>query len=274
MKTSFVRISVHEVLLGVLCLYLYGCSETFRNNPLRSVGEPKAVSITLFEGERHGVRVKIEAQDSLRTGSNGFDILLLDAQSNALLTNASAELAASLLEGDSLRIAPTVALVPQDGKLVGNLFLAKASAAWRLVMRWVHQGRADSVVVPIAVVPSWRCAPLQSHDARTYMVVFAEPKILQVGVQEFEWLILEVQHSREQGKVVTRYAPVVDFVVTFETLMPSMGHGSEGNRNPVHTREGRYRGRIGFNMRGDWRIDVFCFRNGVEVGRTFFFFIL
>jgi hypothetical protein len=67
---------------------------------------------------------------------------------------------------------------------------------------------------------------------------------------------------------------VVDFVVTFETLMPSMGHGSEGNRNPVHTREGRYRGRIGFNMRGDWRIDVFCFRNGVEVGRTFFFFIL
>jgi hypothetical protein len=116
MKTSFVHISVREVLLGVLCLYLYGCSETFRNNPLRSAGEPKAVSITLFEGEKGGVRVKITAQDSLRTGSNGFDILLLDAPSNALLTNASAELAASLLEGDSLCIAPTVALAPQDGK--------------------------------------------------------------------------------------------------------------------------------------------------------------
>jgi hypothetical protein len=36
--------------------------------------------------------------------------------------------------------------------------------------------------------------------------------------------------------------------------MPSMGHGSPNNENPVHTAIGHYKGKINFTMTGEWRI--------------------
>lgn len=45
--------------------------------------------------------------------------------------------------------------------------------------------------------------------------------------------------------------------------MPSMGHGSPNNVNPVHIEKGHYRGKVNFTMTGEWQIKLKVFKNGV-----------
>jgi hypothetical protein len=56
--------------------------------------------------------------------------------------------------------------------------------------------------------------------------------------------------------------------------MPSMGHGSPNNVNPVHTGNGHYKGTVNFTMTGDWRIHLKLTRNGRLISDKAYFDIL
>jgi hypothetical protein len=38
--------------------------------------------------------------------------------------------------------------------------------------------------------------------------------------------------------------------------MPSMGHGSPNNVDPVYTADGRYEGKVNFTMTGYWKVNM------------------
>jgi hypothetical protein len=50
------------------------------------------------------------------------------------------------------------------------------------------------------------------------------------------------------------FPPATDLTIEIDPQMPSMGHGSPNNVNPVHTANGHYLGSVNFNMTGAWRI--------------------
>jgi hypothetical protein len=52
------------------------------------------------------------------------------------------------------------------------------------------------------------------------------------------------------------WAPVTDLTILGTPEMPSMGHGSSGNVNPVPTADGLYTGTANFSMAGDWVLHV------------------
>lgn len=52
------------------------------------------------------------------------------------------------------------------------------------------------------------------------------------------------------------FPPATDLTVEITPEMPSMGHGSPNNVNPVHTQNGHYVGTANFTMTGDWRIHL------------------
>jgi hypothetical protein len=52
------------------------------------------------------------------------------------------------------------------------------------------------------------------------------------------------------------FPPSTDLTVEITPEMPSMGHGSPNNVNPVHTQNGHYVGTANFTMTGDWRIHL------------------
>lgn len=66
------------------------------------------------------------------------------------------------------------------------------------------------------------------------------------------------------------YAAVTDATVKLTTLMVSMGHGSNGNVNPAHKKDGLYDGVASFSMPGDWRISFGISLNGATVGSASF----
>jgi hypothetical protein len=47
-----------------------------------------------------------------------------------------------------------------------------------------------------------------------------------------------------------------DLTIEIDPQMPSMGHGSPNNVNPVHTTNGHYLGSVNFTMTGAWRINL------------------
>jgi hypothetical protein len=51
--------------------------------------------------------------------------------------------------------------------------------------------------------------------------------------------------------------------------MPSMGHGSPNNINPLHIKNGHYKGKVNFTMTGDWRINLVLNKDG-KTSSTFF----
>ena len=59
------------------------------------------------------------------------------------------------------------------------------------------------------------------------------------------------------------FPEVADLSVSINPQMPDMGHGSEGNVDPVYSENGKYEGRVAFSMTGYWTID-FTFSQGSE----------
>ena len=57
--------------------------------------------------------------------------------------------------------------------------------------------------------------------------------------------------------------PAVDGMkLSFIPTMPSMGHDSPNNVNPVGIGNGHYKGKVNFSMTGDWRLDFTLSGNG------------
>lgn len=72
-----------------------------------------------------------------------------------------------------------------------------------------------------------------------------------------------------------RFLPAVDLALVGTPEMPSMGHGSSGNVNPVHVRGGVYQGTVNFSMLGDWVLHLTLKgANGAALGTLDWSFML
>jgi len=83
-------------------------------------------------------------------------------------------------------------------------------------------------------------------DGESYVVALIPPKSWEVGLNDFELLV-----NRADGMMA--YPPDDHFEITFLPEMPSMGHSSPNNTNPVSVGNGHYKGQANLTMTGDWR---------------------
>lgn len=86
----------------------------------------------------------------------------------------------------------------------------------------------------------------------------------QVGINDFEIII--------HKKVSVMSFPAIDnYSVEIVPEMPSMGHGSPNNVNPILTSNGHYVGKVNFTMTGLWRINLKLFKNGTLISSDQYF---
>jgi hypothetical protein len=99
-----------------------------------------------------------------------------------------------------------------------------------------------------------------ANNGAKIFVALVEPSKPKVGINDLEL-------------VVYRKATMMSFPadsslsIAFEPEMPTMGHGSPNNVNPVHVKNGHYRGKVNFTMTGLWRLNM-AFRAGEAVADT------
>lgn len=88
----------------------------------------------------------------------------------------------------------------------------------------------------------------------TYIVVLAEPRVPSVGLNVITFGIYKKENMMS-------YPPLDGVTITMVPTMPSMGHGSSNNVDPVGMGNGMYEGRVNFSMSGEWRIDLDCVKD-------------
>lgn len=123
---------------------------------------------------------------------------------------------------------------------------------------------AETLRVPLEVkeTPQPRIKSVKTESGAVYLLAYIAPKEPEIGVNDFEFAIYQTVDK-------DNYLPVDDLQVSMRPEMPSMGHGSPNNLDPVSIGQGLYQGKVNFTMSGDWRIHLEL-QQDTEVLRTYF----
>lgn len=124
---------------------------------------------------------------------------------------------------------------------------------WRFEINYVNTMGEGNISFPIAVTEKENPAMIsfvsEADETTKYFVALIEPQKPDVGTNDFEIGI----YTKES---MMRFPAVDDHTVHINPEMPSMGHGSPNNVDPVDEGNGHYKGSVNFTMTGLWRINM------------------
>jgi hypothetical protein len=259
------RFSASVVLAAAVFILMTGCDSTVAVDP-----ESELPSVVLGTSTSSGVTATIYADAPLLVGYNRIYFDLKRANG-------------SVVESATIRITPIMTMTehshaspvysPPTDRQDSGLFEGAAiftmptgpMGTWRLEVEAtdIATGGVASFVVPVDVSQASTVRVVTAADDERYVLTFIEPSAPKVGLND---LVLAL-HRRES---MMSFPPATDLRVEIEPWMPSMDHGSPNNVHPVHDALGLYRGRVNFNMSGDWRIFVRVYRGDDALFETYF----
>ena len=103
-------------------------------------------------------------------------------------------------------------------------------------------------------------------DAPKLVLSLVSPTTPKVGMNDIEFTL-----HRKESDMSWPADTTHTFIITPE--MPSMGHGSPNNVNPVHIGNGHYKGKVNFTMTGEWKIKVEVQKDGKTISKDANFII-
>ena len=142
---------------------------------------------------------------------------------------------------------------------------ASEMGTWQLDV--TVNGALVSFPVTINEAPQKHLATFVGTDEHKYVLTLVPPVKWQVGINDLDILI-------NQRASMMNFPADNDFTIEFNPEMPSMGHGSPNNVNPVSTGSGHYKGKVNYTMTGDWRLHFKLKKNNVVIVEDAFVDIL
>jgi hypothetical protein len=162
---------------------------------------------------------------------------------------------------------------PEDGIFIGAAIFIMPSGdmgSWTIDVT-VHNhdnGIEGDVTIPLMVKnpPDTRVFSFESPvDQKKIFITMIEPSMPEVGMNDF---IVAAHYKAD----MMSFPPTEVLNISFDPEMPSMGHGSPNNVNPVHIGNGHYQGVVNFTMDGFWRLNMFIAdQNDVMIDETHYF---
>ncbi len=231
--------------------------------------------IKLSEGYSSGTKIELYSDDTLRVGYNQLYIRVLDSASQAVIRDARLECTPLMDMGTMSHSCPTEQ-TPSE-QITGDLFPIAAvftmasigSYKWSINVGFRNQNsNKDGIVsLPVSVLQGG-FAPQSFVDADGNSMIAAMLPIAKpvVGMNNAEFVVYR--------NTLNGYIAADDMTMEIIPEMPSMGHGSPNNVNPVSIGKGHYTGKVNFIMTGEWKITLVLNRNGTELGQPFFWITL
>jgi hypothetical protein len=155
-----------------------------------------------------------------------------------------------------------------NGKFPGAVVFPM-SGDWMLHAQ-VHNHLTDKegeAMIPLTIHPAARSGvhALTTLDNKELLVAWARRNVVPVsGMNDIEFT---VHHAVD----LMTWEADSSYSIVITPEMPDMGHGSDGNVNPVHILNGHYKGQVNFTMAGDWRVHVQLKKNGADAALPFYF---
>jgi len=139
---------------------------------------------------------------------------------------------------------------------------------WTLDVAISSNGMIDTVNLIIPKVKMFdeprKISVVSDIDSAKYFISIVEPLTPEVGINNFEITV----HVKES---MMNFPAVTDLTIEIEPEMPSMGHGSPNNVNPIHVSNGHYVGEVNFTMTGWWKVNLTVYKDGVLVTDNAYF---
>lgn len=267
-NTTMRRLFFSSLLLCTLVLF--SCSKD--DNPVTPTPNTPNGVIKVGEQTSEGVRVELFALNAIATGYNKFYVRLTDVATTTTISDAHVHLVPVMDMGTMKHSSP---VEQPDEMAVGGLFpcaivftMPESDTQKWTVRVDVHNhttGKDLAVTFPLAVHNGAyeRTKTFVGSDGVSYVVTMMCLCDATVGMNTAEFLV-----HRKQDMMA--FPPVADLTLVMTPDMPSMGHGSPNNIDPVHKGNGHYEGKVNFTMTGEWRIQLELRQGSTVLGTTAF----
>lgn len=253
--------------LACVLVFLVSCSKDNSEN------NPTAGMTKISEGYAAGAGTKVEIYSmkaSVQTGYNKFYIALYDSATGKRVDDAHVHLTPMMDMGTMQHSAPFEN--PASTNAENHLFpcsvtfvMSSMGGSWTLNVE-VHNHVSDkegSLTIPLTVadpVKSTMKSFTAAHNGAKYFVALIEPAAPKTGINDMEIAIYKKASMMS-------WPADSSLTVALTPEMPTMGHGSPNNVDPVHAKNGHYKGKVNFTMTGLWRLNL-DFMAGAAVADT------
>ncbi|MBL7994935.1 FixH family protein [bacterium] len=200
--------------------------------------------------------VSLYAEDSLQVGFNRLYIGMKTTDDGHEVDNAQVELIPMMDMTDMGMMHSSPFEEPsgyENGYFQGAVVFTMPSydmGHWTVRVNFLnHHNHMQGSAVFNLIIKNSSDVKALTIGADKYIMTLIDHKEPHVGLNDFEIGLYKKQTTMS-------FPPVTNAMVNIAPTMPSMGHGSSNNVNPVHTSMGRYHGKVNFTMTGDWQVDV------------------
>lgn len=229
--------------------------------------EPKVtnnyIKISEAVSTNSSFKVEMFSQDSLFMGFNKLYFKITDNSSGLAVSQATLALHPMMDMGTSKHACPVenpANDVPTDGYYTGAVnFSMPGTNSWTVGVDVTANGKTETSILKLtkvmAVNPVRKIVVIDSImnsgvlTQTKYPISLVIPKTWKVGINPFEITVNMMQD-------MMNFPACSDLTVEITPEMPSMGHGSLNNVNPVYVSNGHYVGSVNFTMTGAWRIHM------------------
>lgn len=224
--------------------------------------------------------VKFYAKDSLFVGYNKVFFMLYEKSSGSQVTQAEINFRPIM---DMVTFKHACPVENPSGTADANGYFEGAvmfsmpgyDGSWSLSADVVANGKTDSIYFPLArVIPTNPVKKIVVIDSLSngsggwiiskYPVSLVEPDKWNVGNNNFEITVNKMASMMS-------FPTINDMTIAITPEMPSMGHGSPNNVNPIPVSDGHYSGTVNFTMTGAWRVHLDFTRDGRAIGKNAYF---
>lgn len=221
------------------------------------------------------VRAKVESETfsaellsatPLAVGRNVVTYRITEKASNTRVTDAVVTHLPTMHMAEKSHSSPFAEPVLKADEWIGEIVFTMPSGelgTWDVAITIARDGSEPETLTFEAVT-------VADSDARRDLVVGEGKYIVtlnfdetpKVGVNPFTLTV------HERAGMMGGFPPITDLTVRVTPEMPTMGHGSSGNVDPIHQENGNYRGEVNLTMSGLWIIDFVLLREGVPLGEV------
>ncbi|MEM6628963.1 MAG: hypothetical protein AAF694_04795 [Bacteroidota bacterium] len=256
----------------ILFVCITGCEEDEEQTPAPIVD---LLELHVSELENLDLELKVLSEKPLVVGYNRIRFSLRKRSAKRPFTSARLTILPIMEKANSIHSAPSytpIEILDENRFFQQDIVFIEPSGevgSWQLNVnvKDLDSGKQQNLKIPIEVEASTKTqlkSFISAFDERSIFVSLVEPQAPDTGLNEFTLGI----HYREN---TLSYPLMRDLQIEIEPEMPEMGHGSEGNINPVFNPGGLYDGTVFFNMPGLWRINIrIADSTGNELGETYF----
>jgi len=241
----------HKFKLMMLLAALFSFASCSKDNDIRPNQEPEKVLID-EKKTASGLTVTLWAESKDLTVAWNRLYVSLKTSAGANINNAAVTYTPVMYMMTMEHASPVEQPVYNaeqalyDGAVVFSM-ASGTMGSWKLNVSVNNEPVIFDIEVKEPPVNIKQTGTFVGTDGISYSVSLVQPLTPKTGMNDLRILINKRQD-------MMNFPAVEDLSVELTPEMPSMGHGSPNNVNPVHIGKGHYGGKVNFTMTGDWRL--------------------